>query len=157
MADEEQTLFKGSPSLAIALGPLLIAAVVVGLSAFLAYKYSPWALILAGVAAMYVIARIISIKAIYYELTTERIRLRRGILTKRTDELELYRVKDVTVVEPFLYRLFGIGNIEVTTNDASTPQLNLKAVRGALVLRESLRQSIETVREKKRVRLTELE
>ena len=154
---EEQTLFKGSPSLVIALGPLVISTLIILGSIFVAYRYSPLALILGGIAVVYALVRIALIKASYYELTNERIRLRRGIFTKRTDELELYRVKDATVVEPFLYRLFGVGNIEVTTTDASTPALNLKAIRGASSLRESLRQSVEACRDKKRVRLTELE
>jgi uncharacterized membrane protein YdbT with pleckstrin-like domain len=154
---EEQTLFKGSPSLVIALGPLVISILIILGSIFVAYRYSPLALILGGIALVYALVRIALIKASYYELTNERIRLRRGIFTKRTDELELYRVKDATVVEPFLYRLFGVGNIEVTTTDTSTPTLNLKAIRGASSLRESLRQSVEACRDKKRVRLTELE
>jgi uncharacterized membrane protein YdbT with pleckstrin-like domain len=154
---EEQTLFKGSPSLVIALGPLIIALLVIAASLFAAYRYSLWALNLAGIALVYALIRIALIKASYYELTSERIRMRRGIFTKRTDELELYRVKDATVVEPFLYRLFGVGNIEVTTTDTSTPSLCLKAIRGAATLRESLRQSVEACRDKKRVRLTELE
>jgi uncharacterized membrane protein YdbT with pleckstrin-like domain len=154
---EEQTLFKGSPSLVIALGPLVISILIILGSIFVAYRYSPLALILGGIALVYAVVRIALIKASYYELTNERIRLRRGIFTKRTDELELYRVKDATVVEPFLYRLFGVGNIELTTTDTSTPGLNLKAIRGAASLRESLRQSVEACRDKKRVRLTELE
>jgi len=155
--DEEQTLFKGSPSLVIALGPLLISLLVLVASVVVGFMYSPWVLIAGAVAAVYALARVALVRASYYELTTERIRIRHGILTKRTDELELYRVKDATVIEPFLYRLFGVGNIQVTTTDASTPTLTLEAVRGAAKLRESLRGSIEACREKKRVRITELE
>lgn len=154
---EEQTLFKGSPSLVIVLGPLVISILIIAASLALGIKYSSWILLVGAVALLYALARIGLVRASYYELTTERIRLRRGIFTKRTDELELYRVKDATVVEPFLFRLFGVGNIEVTTTDTSTPTLNLKAVRGASALRESLRQSVEACRDRKRVRLTELE
>jgi len=154
---EEQTLFKGSPSLAIALGPLLITLFVIVASIVVGYEYSPWALVVGGAALIYGFGKISLIKASSYELTSERIRVRRGILTKRTDELELYRVKDATVIEPFLFRLLGVGNIQITTHDASTPMLSLEAVRGAAKLRESLRQSIEACREKKHVRLTELE
>lgn len=155
--DEEQTLFKGSPSLVLALGPLLISLLVVAASIFVGYKYSPWAFIAGGVAVVYGLARIVIIKANYYELTTERIRIRRGIFTKRTDELELYRVKDATIVEPLFYRFLGVANIQIATTDVSTPILVLQAVQGAAGLRESLRHSVETCREKKRVRLTELE
>ena len=78
-----------------------------------------------------------------FEVTNERVRWRRGLVTKRTDELELYRVMDVSLVEPFLLRLVGAGNIEVTSADASTPRLTLPAVKGAAELREHLRNAIE--------------
>ncbi|MSU36030.1 MAG: PH domain-containing protein [Pedosphaera sp.] len=155
--DEEQSLFKGSPSLALVFGPLLISLTVVAASIFAGYQYSSWAFLASGVAVIYGLGKIGLVKAIHYELTTERIRVRRGIFTKRTDELELYRVKDATIVEPFFYRLFGVGNIQITTTDASTPTLVLSAVRGAAGLRESLRHSVEACRKKKGVRLTELE
>jgi uncharacterized membrane protein YdbT with pleckstrin-like domain len=92
-----------------------------------------------------------------FEVTTERIRLSQGIFTKRTDELELYRVKDSTLVEPFVYRMFGLGNIVLTTVDTTTPGLTLDAIRDAGPLREELRKNIEVCRDRKRVRMAEID
>lgn len=92
-----------------------------------------------------------------YEVTTQRLRIRQGVFSKRTDEMELYRVKDTTLVEPFWPRLFGLGTIEMTTNDATTPLIRIEAIAGAKELREQLRQHIEACRDRKRVRLAELE
>jgi len=92
-----------------------------------------------------------------YEVTTERIKVSRGIFSRRTDEMELYRVKDLTLIEPFFFRLFGLGSVIITTNDASTPTLTIHAVRRVKELREELRQAVEVCRDKKRVRLAELE
>jgi uncharacterized membrane protein YdbT with pleckstrin-like domain len=120
----------------------------------------PWNFVLwaaGAIAAFYALARLLLIRFRQYEVTTERIRMTTGILTRRTDELELYRVKDVTLVEPLAMRLFGCGNIVVTTNDASTPTLELFCLKGARELREQMRQSIEICRDRKRVRVAELE
>jgi uncharacterized membrane protein YdbT with pleckstrin-like domain len=92
-----------------------------------------------------------------YEVTTERIRVSTGILTRRTDELELYRVEDITLVEPLSLRLFGLGNLELATNDTSNPKLVLPAIKGVKQLREDLRKAVEERREKKHVRVTEFE
>ena len=92
-----------------------------------------------------------------YEVTSQRLRLREGVFSKRTDEMELYRVKDTTLVEPFWQRLFGLGTIEITTNDATTPLVKIESIAGAKELREDLRRHIETCRDRKRVRLAELE
>jgi uncharacterized membrane protein YdbT with pleckstrin-like domain len=90
-------------------------------------------------------------------VTSERIRVSTGILTRRTDDLELYRVEDITLVEPLSLRLLGLGNIELATNDTSNPRLVLPAIRGVKELREVLRKAVEDRREKKRVRVTEFE
>jgi uncharacterized membrane protein YdbT with pleckstrin-like domain len=105
----------------------------------------------------YALAKWIQLRARHYELTTQRVRIRQGVFSKRTDELELYRVKDSTVFEPFWQRLFGVGNIIITTNDATTPTLTLEALPNAADTREKLRAAIEECRDRKRVRIAELE
>ena len=105
----------------------------------------------------YGIAKWIQLRARRYELTTQRVRIRQGVFSKRTDELELYRVKDSTVFESFWQRMFGVGNIVITTNDASTPMLTLEALPNAADIREKLRAAIEESRDRKRVRIAELE
>jgi uncharacterized membrane protein YdbT with pleckstrin-like domain len=85
------------------------------------------------------------------------VRIRQGVFSKRTDELELYRVKDSTVLEPFWQRLFGLGNIVITTNDTTSPTLILEALPEAAQTREQLRAAVEQCRDRKRVRIAELE
>jgi uncharacterized membrane protein YdbT with pleckstrin-like domain len=109
------------------------------------------------VPIVYAIVKWIQLRCRVYELTTQRIRIRQGVFSKRTDELELYRVKDSTMLEPFWQRLFGVGNIVITTNDATTPTLTLEALPHARDIREKLRTAIEECRDRKRVRVAELE
>ena len=92
-----------------------------------------------------------------YEVTTQRIKMHSGIINKRTEDIELYRVKDTTLESPFLLRMFGAGNIVVETNDMSTQEVTLRGVPDARAIREKLRQSIEAVRDRKRVRTVENE
>jgi len=89
-------------------------------------------------------------------VSSERIRLTTGIFTKRTDELELYRVRDSSFVQPFLLRLFNKGNITLTTSDASSPSLTLRAIPDDTELRNDLRRAIEACRDRKRARIAEL-
>ncbi len=158
---DEKTLFKGASSPVTNLGTFLlcgavfITALVVSFLVAPPFNFLLWAA--AGIALGYGLVCWLLIRFRVYEVTTERIRRTTGILTRRTDELELYRVKDASLVEPLGMRLFGCGNIVVTTNDASTPTLELTCVKGARELREQMRQSIEVCRDRKRVRVTELE
>jgi uncharacterized membrane protein YdbT with pleckstrin-like domain len=109
------------------------------------------------VPIIFAIIKWIQLRSRFYEITTQRVRLRQGVFSKRTDELELYRVKDSTVFEPFWQRMFGLGNIVITTNDETNPSLTLEALPNARDTREKLRTAIEDCRDRKRVRIAELE
>ncbi len=158
---QEKLIFKGSSSPLMKLGTFMTGGLVTVAALVLAlFVRSPWPFVLLGVAVVsliYLAAVWTLIKVRLYEVTTERIRTSNGLMTRRTDELELYRVKDTTLIEPLFLRTFGLGHIEVATHDVSTPVLRLEAIKGAREVREELRKSIETCRDKKRVRLAELE
>ena len=161
---EEVVLFRGSPSLVVKAGTFFVGGLLMaGLIALVVFFYNtnPPVAIAAGVGAGVVLSYLVVAAALIrtqvFEVTNERVKWRRGIITKRTDELELYRVMDATLVEPFLLRMFNAGNIEIRCSDASTPNLTLPAVKGAAELREKMRVSIENIRAKKGVRVTEFD
>lgn len=87
-----------------------------------------------------------------YELTTQRLRITRGILNRRLDELELYRVKDYVMEQPLFLRLLGLGNISIQTSDASTRHQTLLAISNVADVREKLRTAVQAERDRKRVR-----
>lgn len=87
-----------------------------------------------------------------YDVTSERLCITSGIFSKRTEELELYRVRDITLIEPFSLRMFSLGNIELWTTDRSTPRLTLEAIPMAYQLKEVIRKNVEKRRDQKRVR-----
>ena len=155
---DEQTIFRGSPSVLTKFGPLFLAALVLaGAVAGVFLLSQPLLWILAGLAFLFILGTVLVVKAEQYEATTERVRHRRGIFTKRTDEVELYRVTDTTLIEPLPQRMIGLGTIEFRTADASSPVFHMKAIHGARNLREQLRKHIEDCRTRKGVRLTEFE
>ena len=86
-----------------------------------------------------------------YELTTERLRIRQGVLNKELDELELYRVRDYRLEQPFWLRLFSLGNITLRSSDTSHPFIVLRAIRDGESVREQIRTHVEECRIKKRV------
>ena len=97
------------------------------------------------------------VKNTKYELTTERLRTRYGVLNKKTDDLELYRVRDYKVDLPFFLRIFSLGNIILETSDRSHPEVIVQAIPNAEELREKLRTFVEECRVKKRVREVDFE
>lgn len=94
----------------------------------------------------------LEVKNIRYEVTSERIRSRRGVLSKKVDYLELYRVKDFRIEQPFIYRLFSVANLILDTSDRSHPLMVLRAVPNAEWLKDQIRANVERLREQKHVR-----
>lgn len=87
-----------------------------------------------------------------YHVTSQRIRVEKGILSADLQELELFRVKDTMTDRPFLLRLIKRGNITILSGDSSSPRLILRAIPKAVELREKLRHEILTLRQKFNVR-----
>lgn len=91
-------------------------------------------------------------KTTTYELTTQRLRLSSGILSRRVDELELYRVKDYTMEQPFFLRVANLGNLTLITSDVTTPTVVIRAISHVADVRENLRTAVQHERDRKRVR-----
>ena len=92
-----------------------------------------------------------------YELTTERLKTRHGVINKKLDDLELYRVRDSKFEQPLFLRLFGLGNITLQTSDKSHPVVVIRAIPGGEQLREQIRHAVEACRVKKQVREVDFE
>jgi len=95
------------------------------------------------------LSRYLQTKNKIYELTTERLKITEGIFSKVTDTLELYRVKDLETRQPFLYRMFGVENVQMNTSDTSSPFIFIEAIPSAV--------SLEAIRAQKGVREIDVE
>ena len=164
--DEEQRIWEGHPSnlinLPIYILCALLAGALIGGAIFLNLRHfdAPFSFALAGAALIPVfiaLAKWLQNKYRRYEVTTERLRISRGVLSRKTDEVELYRVKDYVLMEPFSLRMFGLGDIVMQTTDDANPTVVLRAVSQAPALRDQIRKYVEICRDRKRVRITELE
>lgn len=94
----------------------------------------------------------LALRCTSFTLTTQRLRLSTGILTKRFDDLELYRVKDLTMEQPIVQRILGLGTIRMLTSDATTPTLALNAVADPMAVRDAMREAVERCRRERGVR-----
>ncbi|MFN2622968.1 MAG: PH domain-containing protein [Chthoniobacterales bacterium] len=92
-----------------------------------------------------------------FELTTERLKMTQGIFSKVTETLELYRVKDIEVLQPFIYRIVGLENIKVNTSDLSSPVILLDGISQKIGFADKLRNQVEVIRAQKKVRELDIE
>jgi uncharacterized membrane protein YdbT with pleckstrin-like domain len=97
------------------------------------------------------------VRNIRYELTTERLKLRQGVLNRVLDEVELYRVRDYRLEQPLFLRIFSLGNIIIRTTDSTNPFVTLRAIRDPERVLELVRRYVEECRARKNVRAIDLE
>jgi len=163
---EEKTIFKGAPSQLANLGfyffcLILLPVLGFGLLKFLDqfqmanlefYVSSIILLLTLGLGLIMFFVRFFKTKGSTFELTDERIIEQSGILSRRIDETELYRVKDIRLEEPLILRMFGLSNIFLITSDKTSPIIKLCGIKNGNDLRKEIRKAVENVRDKKGIK-----
>jgi uncharacterized membrane protein YdbT with pleckstrin-like domain len=139
---------------AAGLGTVLIGIAGFAVMVGAAGDWGAWPLALTGLAVLIVLWKWIQNMAAKYEITPERLIVRRGIVFKSIDEIELYRVKDVRMDFSLLNQWAGIGNICVTSSDETTRvgDLVMRNIDKAQPRREELRRLVDAARQKRGVR-----
>ena len=155
----EERIWAGSPSQVKNLGPFLFSALLafgILFASFVVWLWPPGIGFL-GVPAIYALCRWLAVTNQLFELTSERLLTSHGFLSRTTDSLELYRVKDMRICQPFALRLFGLENIELMTSDLTTPRVIIDHIPSTLRLADKIRDQVEACRQTKGAREVEME
>ena len=86
-----------------------------------------------------------------YEATTERLKVEYGILNRHTEEIELFRVQDLSVERSVFDRMLGVGNIIIHSGDATGGRLILYDVSDAETVKDLIRDASRIERQRHRV------
>ncbi|SHJ30728.1 membrane protein YdbS, contains bPH2 (pleckstrin homology) domain [Rubritalea squalenifaciens DSM 18772] len=148
----ENAIWKGRPSQWVNFMVFAICGLVVVGAAICAVWLWSWLWLLILPAVSWASWKYLEVRFRVYELTSERLRIYEGVLNQTIDELELYRVKDMTIERPFWLRIVGLGTLVLITSDRSHPELHIAAINDAMGLRDQMRTLVEGLRDRKRVR-----
>ena len=136
-----------------------IGTILMGLGGFaimiaMAGDWGAWPLGLTGLALLIVLWKWVQNMAAKYEITPERLVVRRGIVFKSIDEIELYRIKDVRMDFSLLNQWAGIGTICLSSSDETTRvgDLVMRHIDKAQARREELRRLVDAARQRRGVR-----
>jgi hypothetical protein len=131
--EPEGVLFEGNPALLPSILHWLVSILTLGL-ALLVY--------------------LVRSRGVHYRVTTQRVVVETGILSKRLDQIDLYRIHDYVVERPLGQRLVGTGNLLLQTVDRSTPAVRLSGLSTDVVaLYERLRKATEAEKKRRGVRV----
>ena len=123
LTEDEHLVLRLHPHWKTLIGPVSVAVLVVAV-ALIAEVLSPSnsgaaveRLVVAAVAILavmlWLIAPVLRWRTTTYELTTRRLRVRSGIVTRRGRDIPLARINDVSFEKGLLDRLLGSGRLVV--------------------------------------------
>ena len=86
-----------------------------------------------------------------YILTQEKLIVDTGFISRKEDEIRLYRVLDITLQRPLSQRIWGLGTIRLNTADKTSPEVLIKRIKRAKEVKEMLSDMVEKERDEKRI------
>jgi uncharacterized membrane protein YdbT with pleckstrin-like domain len=122
-----------------------------GLNSALGYA----GLVLLALGVLTSLYRILKTSSIRWKITSQRIQLEEGILSKKIETIELWRVKDINYRQSLWQRIINEADIVVDSMDDSAPLLKITGLTGHRQLFEKLRDAVEKRRRGARVMAVE--
>ena len=112
-------------------------------------------LVVFGVGLLFLLRAWYLVASTRYRLTTQRLFRQTGLVAKHVEEIELFRVKDVTLDQGFLDRLLGTGTVVVLSTDDTAPRLELHGILGPMEVKEQIRTAFRASRQREGMRMAE--
>ena len=87
----------------------------------------------------------------HYKITSERVRITRGLIGKGREDIELVRVQDIEHTQHMTERMLNIGDIIMHTADPDSPTVVLRNVNDPQEVHELLRRAVIEARRTNRM------
>ena len=101
---------------------------------------------LALVALIILIIKALDLYCTTWTIHQDNLIEKTGILNVNTEEVLLYRVKDIRLYEPLLYRLVGLSKLTIITSDYTNPSIVLYGIKNGEELMTIIRQLVANSR-----------
>ena len=91
-----------------------------------------------------------------YSMTDDRLFLECGFLNIKTEEVLLYRIRDISLERKLGQRIFGVGSVRVISSDKTAPELLIKNIKHPVEVKELIHRQVEEAKLKRRMHFSEL-
>lgn len=148
--DQRNVVASFSPSRIYGLlkvAPLLLLSIA---SVFLAIVFNPMIVFIGIISASVAWYKYLTILFIKYTLTTETLTVRTGIIARRFNNLELFRVKDYVVSQSMTERIFQLMTVTLITTDTTNPKATLDGIPLSNIT-ETIRDLVQKARTHNRI------
>ena len=94
-----------------------------------------------GLVILILLLKAFRLKMIYYEVSADRIEWSRGILDRRVDNVDMFRVIDLKMRRSLLDCIFGVGTVELITTDKTDPEFEFEKVHDCRLLYDVIKKA----------------
>lgn len=122
--------------------PLILLSLVFLL---LAWYLSPYFVLFSFAVLGAAWYRLLYIRSNTYLITPEVLRVTRGIFFKRTDQLEMFRIKDYIITQSFLLQLFRLMTLTLKGTDPENPVISLVGIPESDII-DTIRDHVQEAR-----------
>ena len=91
-----------------------------------------------------------------YRLSEDRLFREKGFFNIHSEEVLLYRVRDLELKMSLWQRIFGVGTVCVHSSDKTESHLELLSVKQPREVKELIFRQVEQAKEKRRMRTMEM-
>ena len=145
-AESEKDLFNGHPAVIYSIGQLVPFLVAIAAAVAVGYFRADIGIDIGYVLLGFVVlCGIICLRfyvksrTIHFEITAQRIKLERGLLSKVQESLELFRIDHFELRKPLGMRLLGQASLHLFSTDAELENFYIYGVPGLESLSDTLR------------------
>jgi len=151
--EAERELWQSRYSSKAAIHVWLAALLFLGLAIYLAFKHLEGGtmrvivLVIAFVPLALVAWSVVLTKAsTHYRLTSQRLFVTKGILSRTISEVELVRIDDVAVRHNLVQRVYGVGDVLLTTTDKADSEIEIHGIDNPVAVKEMIRENVQKLR-----------
>jgi membrane protein YdbS with pleckstrin-like domain len=141
-AEVEKDLYVGHPAVIYSIGQVLPIIVAIAAAAVAIIAGAPVGYVVLGFVLLVAIIGLcyyLKSASIHYQITNQRIKLERGLLSKLQESLELFRIDHFELRKPLGMRLVGQGSLHLFSSDAELENFYLYGVPNLEALADTLR------------------
>ena len=155
-AMQEETLWRGRPSaIVLSMKFFVLALILIGVPLLARWGVRGMtdldmktklesgglyvALVLAVAQLVAIAIGYVRLRGTLYTITTQRVIVERGLLSKSLSEIDLRTIDDTQFFQTVVDRMLGIGNVLLVSSDKTAPMFMLRAIRDPRGVRETIR------------------
>ena len=101
------------------------------------------------IVPLVLLIKVLKLKMMHYEVTPERVEFSRGILDRKVDNIDMFRIIDLKMRRSLLDCIVGVGTVGLITTDKTDPQFTFEKVHNSrrlydVIKKASLEADIKT-------------